>query len=274
MECAFCFYYERQVINLATRRMFSSKITDCDDFTSLPPTAQLLYFHLGLAADDDGFVNRARQIRLAIGASEGDLELLITKGYILRFEDSVYAITHWLTHNAIRWDRYTPTIYRGYRNTLDVRNNVYVVRDEPSTWQPDGNPREDSADKDNILSIASTDSPTCPDAISNTCEQAVQLLNNLSGSSYRPSSKQTQRFIIARVREGYTLDDFEAVIRHQCSLWINDATMQQYLRPQTLFGSKFECYLSNARKTTTTHELGYELAPLDDPYDTAVVTDC
>lgn len=91
----------------------------------------------------------------------------------------------------------------------------------------------------------------------NTCVKAVQLLNDLSGSSFRATTKSTQKLIAAREKEGYTLADIEMVIRHQCGLWSNDEKMRKYLRPETLFGNKFEAYLSEARRSEPQHELGY-----------------
>lgn len=104
----------------------------------------------------------------------------------------------------------------------------------------------------------------------NTCAKAVQLLNDLSGSSFRATTKSTQRLIAAREKDGYTLEDIEAVIRHQCGLWGKDANMSKYLRPETLFGNKFEGYLSDARKNSPGPEPGYTLASLEDPWEVAM----
>lgn len=103
-----------------------------------------------------------------------------------------------------------------------------------------------------------------------TCAKAVQLLNDLSGSSFRATTKSTQKLIAAREKEGYTLADIEMVIRHQCGLWGKDANMSKYLRPETLFGNKFEGYLSDARKNSPGPEPGYTLASLDDPWEVAM----
>ena len=103
-----------------------------------------------------------------------------------------------------------------------------------------------------------------------SCAFAVQLLNDLSGSRFRETTKATQRLIHARENEGYTLEDIEAVIRHQCKLWGQDAKMQKYLRPETLFGNKFEAYLSDARRHEPKQEAGYTLAPVEDPFETAM----
>ena len=107
----------------------------------------------------------------------------------------------------------------------------------------------------------------CP---SNTCTKAVQLLNDLSGSSFRATTKSTQKLIEARIKDGYTPEDVETVIRHQCNLWSKDATMRKYLRPETLFGTKFEGYLSDARRNTQVPEQGYTLAPFEDPWEVAM----
>lgn len=102
------------------------------------------------------------------------------------------------------------------------------------------------------------------------CLTAIRLLNDLSGSRFRETTKATQRLIQALEKEGYTQEDIEAVIRHKCSQWSKDAKMGGYLRPQTLFGSKFESYLSDARRNEPKQETGYSLAPVDDPWDTAI----
>lgn len=104
----------------------------------------------------------------------------------------------------------------------------------------------------------------------NTCAKAVQLLNDLSGSSFRSTTKSTQKLIAAREKDGYTLEDIEAVIRHQCGLWAKDANMSKYLRPETLFGNKFEGYLSDAKRNGLVPEQGYTLASLEDPWEVAM----
>ena len=104
----------------------------------------------------------------------------------------------------------------------------------------------------------------------NTCAKAVRLLNDLSGGDFRDSTKSTQKLIAAREKDGYTLEDIEAVIRHQCGLWGKDANMRKYLRPETLFGNKFEGYLSDARRNHSGAGQGYTLASIDDPWEVAM----
>ena len=75
----------------------------------------------------------------------------------------------------------------------------------------------------------------------------VDYLNHRAGTSYRASSEKTKSLINARMREGYTFDDFKRVIDHKCSEWMG-TDMERYIRPETLFGMKFEGYLQTAPK--------------------------
>lgn len=79
----------------------------------------------------------------------------------------------------------------------------------------------------------------------------VSHLNQRAGTAYKPTSKKTQSLIKARLNEGFSLDDFMRVIDNMCAEWLNDAKMQDYLRPETLFGTKFESYLNRKTKRIT-----------------------
>lgn len=75
-------------------------------------------------------------------------------------------------------------------------------------------------------------------------EKIIDYLNRKTNSHYRPTSKATKRLIKARYNEGFTDADFKTVIDKKCTEWLQDANMAQYLRPETLFGTKFEAYLN------------------------------
>lgn len=85
-------------------------------------------------------------------------------------------------------------------------------------------------------------------------EEIVQYLNQKTGKNFKHTSKVTQRHIRARLAEGFTVSDFKQVIDKKCSDWLRDQKMKEYLRPETLFGTKFESYLNS--KTTTTKQTG------------------
>jgi hypothetical protein len=122
---------------MAQRRLFSPAIVESDAFLDMPVSSQALYFHLCMNADDDGFVNPKKIMRL-IGAAADDLNVLLTKRFALRFENGVVVIKHWLIHNTIRQDRYHETIYTEEKNSLEVKENG-AYTELATKWQPNGN---------------------------------------------------------------------------------------------------------------------------------------
>ncbi len=82
--------------------------------------------------------------------------------------------------------------------------------------------------------------------------EVINYLNEKALTKFKSSSEKTKKIINARVNEKYTLSDFKKVIDIKCSKWINDPKMVSYLRPETLFGSKFEGYL-NEKIVNETH---------------------
>ena len=109
--------------------------------------------------------------------------------------------------------------------------------------------------KDNITSINNTSinntsniySPAQPDKFSEQRKTIIGYLNERLGTNYKPSSAKAIRHIDARLNEGYKLDDFKRVIDTKISDWANDSNMVKYLRPETLFGTKFESYLNQKK---------------------------
>lgn len=75
-------------------------------------------------------------------------------------------------------------------------------------------------------------------------QEIISYLNQQAGTSYRASSKATQRLVHARMSEDFTVEDFKKVIDIKVAAWKDDPKMSQYLRPATLFGTKFESYLN------------------------------
>ena len=112
---------------MADRRMFSKTIIDSDTFLDMPLSAQALYFHLSMRADDDGFINNPKKIQRMIGASDDDCKLLIMKQLIIAFDSGVIVIKHWRLHNYIQKDRYKPTLYQNEKSTLELdESKVYT----------------------------------------------------------------------------------------------------------------------------------------------------
>ena len=114
---------------MAERRMFAKTVVDNDTFLDMPASAQLLYFHLAMSADDDGFVNKPKAVMRSCGSTETDLKLLAKNGMVIPFESGVAAITHWKLHNVIRRDMYTETKYLAEKRQLGLNEiGAYVLK--------------------------------------------------------------------------------------------------------------------------------------------------
>jgi len=108
---------------MAERRMFAKTIIDSDAFLEMPQSTQLLYFHLSMRADDDGFVNKPKTIMRISGCRDDDMKLLIVKKFIISFDSGVVVIKHWRIHNYIQSDRYHETKYIDEKSQLAIDSN-------------------------------------------------------------------------------------------------------------------------------------------------------
>lgn len=234
---------------MAERRMFTKKVTDDDNFMSLSSSAQALYLHLSMSADDDGFCNQISISMFKAHASVQDLQALLEKRYIYQFDNGVIVIKHWRMANALRKDRYTPTAFQEELAKLDVKDNGSY------TWLPDGCQvvaerlpqysigKDRLVESNNIKSVSAETDHTKTE----TYKTIISYLNEKAGTSYKASSKKTQSCINARMEEGFTVEDFKTVIDKKCADWLT-TDFEQYLRPSTLFGTKFESYLNAPTK--------------------------
>lgn len=123
---------------MAERRMFAKTIIDSDAFLDMPATTQLLYFHLSMRADDDGFINNPKKIQRMVGCSDDDLKLLLAKQFILAFESGVIVIKHWKIHNYIRGDRKKETVYPEEMALLEVKDNGAYTFKPQQEMLPEG----------------------------------------------------------------------------------------------------------------------------------------
>ena len=108
---------------MANKRMFSKQITTSDAFLDMPASSQLLYFHLNMEADDDGFVANPKRIMRMLSSGDDDLKILLVKRFLLSFENGVVVIKHWLLHNAVRKDMYKETQYLDEKKQLTIKEN-------------------------------------------------------------------------------------------------------------------------------------------------------
>ena len=239
---------------MAQRRMFSKKVTDADTFLDMPLSTQALYFHLNMHADDDGFIDNTKTIQRMIGSSDDDRKLLVAKQFIIPFENGLVVIKDWRVHNYIQGDRYHKTQYINEKSQLVVEeNNMYTKRVQDvsnmDTQVRLGKDRlgKDRLGKDSKDILSGSDEP---DHV--PYKEIVDYLNEKTGSKYRSSGSKTKSLIKARVNDGFDLDDFKKVIDTKTSQWLNDQKMKKFLRPETLFGTKFEGYLNEVGITQPT----------------------
>lgn len=151
---------------MATRRMFSLRVINSARFLKMPISSQALYFHLGMAADDDGVVEAYGVVKM-VGCSEDDLRVLVSKGFIkILNEDLVSYITDWTENNKIRADRKIDSIYKDLlihvdpdvklierrpRTDVQAKGNQVATNGQPMDvqWTTNGQPM-DSIGKDRI----------------------------------------------------------------------------------------------------------------------------
>ena len=146
---------------MANRRMFSLDVVNTDRFTDMPISAQCLYFHLGMHADDDGFISNPRQITRLINCSVDDMKVLISKEYVIPFENGIVVIRHWKQNNNVRRDRYKETVFLEEKRQLAEKNGIYsrfssgIPSDIPSVYPDKVSIGKDSIDKNSINTISS-----------------------------------------------------------------------------------------------------------------------
>ena len=119
-------------MTMANRRMFARTVTESDKFIDLSKDAQLLWFHLGLIADDDGFLNGTRRVMRLCGIDESALSELVNAGFLLEFDSGVFLIRDWLINNQIRGDRYRETTFK------HEKSQVSLDESKRYTWLPNG----------------------------------------------------------------------------------------------------------------------------------------
>ena len=88
----------------------------------------------------------------------------------------------------------------------------------------------------------------------NNYKYIVDFLNSEANTNYRHTTNKTQSLIRARMKEGFTLEDFKQVISNKCNEW-KGTDFEKYLRPETLFGTKFESYLNSKTKNNNKDDI-------------------
>ena len=205
---------------MAERRMFAKTIIDSDAFLEMPMSARLLYYDLGMRADDDGFVNSPKKIMKIIGATNDDMNILIMRKFIIPFDNGVVVIKHWRINNYLRKDRYNETQYIEQKSMLDIdEKGNYHLQD--TVGIPNGLPTVDTGkdrlgkDIYTITNVIVSPSEERDDE-SNKHKKIVDAWNDLSSYGIKPirniakgSNRETQ--LMARIRQYGEDSIFEAI---------------------------------------------------------------
>ena len=248
---------------MAERRMVSKTIMQTQKFLRLPLETQALYVHLVINSDDDGIVEAFPVVRM-IGASEDSLGLLVIKQFIKPLnQDMVYFITDFNEQNKIRPDRHKPSIHRNLaiqQLGLEVDGSrlvepgkvVLELTEERQTV--DGQVTDECPHSIGKGSIGKGSIDNIP------YKEIIDYLNSKTGKKYRDNVQKNKSLIKARWSEGYRLEDFKQVIDNMVKDW-SGTKYAKYLRPETLFGTKFDGYLNQGnvvnREKKTDERLGF-----------------
>lgn len=222
---------------MAERRMFARSVIESDQFLDLPHSAQALYLHLGVNADDDGFVSNYKMIMRCCNAGPSDLEDLIRAGFIIRFESGILVIRHWNISNYIQKDRYTPSLFTEEKALLRME------RGKPYTFL---NP-QNSPDTPCIHDVSSTDT-VCTHSIGKESigKESIGKSNSAKRTGAGGKS-ETMMQIYERISGEYSFSDNE------------DAAIRKWLQYKS---ERKEAYKETGLKTLATklqkaiHEYG------------------
>ena len=242
-------------ILMAQRRMIDKRTIQTQKFLRLPLETQALYFHLILNADDDGVVEAFPIVRM-VGAAEDSLGLLVVKQFIKPLNDEmVYFIIDFKEQNTIKKDRYKASKYADLLASEVIGTDMEPKRNQIGTSDKSRldkkrleENREEYIVKENFI---------FPDYLSEKAIEEVKkgnqenysfripiaYLNQVTGKNYRHVPKNIN-LVKARYNEGFLLEDFKKVIDIKFAEWGKDTEMNKYLRPETLFGTKFDGYLN------------------------------
>ena len=217
---------------MANRRMFSLDVVDTDKFLDMPATSQNLYFHLGMRADDDGFVSNPKKITKLVNCGNDDLNVLISRGFVLVMEDGIVVIRHWKQNNYIQSDRYKATIYQQQLAALSVNNGVYEV------------------DTSCIQTVSNLEAQVSIDKSKNSISNKYSRHFEEFWSIYPRKSEKAKAYksYCARLKDGFSEDELLSAATAYSAECKKDGREQKYIKLGATFlstSTPFTDYLSD-----------------------------
>lgn len=206
--------------------------------------ARGIFIYLWSMPDDWNFYvdEVAKHSKNSVGALQSGLSELEKFGYLKRIrlhgKDGHFSRMAWELSDTGDFTINPET--HSMENTINGK--THRMENRPLLNTNNTNKKE-TLNKKNTKDILSSSHSTAVSEI-------VDYLNSKIGTHYRPTSRKTQSLIKARMNEGFTVDDFKKVIDNKSTEWGKDSKMSKYLRPETLFGTKFESYLNQTAVKT------------------------
>ena len=246
---------------MAERRMFARAVTGGARFLRMPVTSRLLYYDLGMAADDDGCVEAFAVMRMT-GATEDDLKVLVSKGFVrVLNEDLVVYITDWQANNQIRKDRYHEGRYKGL---IDCEVGSLPDNQVTTEWQPRVNQAGDDLATEVRLGKVSIGKASIGEASTGEVRAGdpAQSAKPPAHTRFSPPSVQE---IEEYCREKGFLLDAERFVDYYASIgW------RVGKNPMKDWRAAVRTWVKKDTPKPEPENCGYVLAPAEDPFEVAM----
>lgn len=246
---------------MAERRMFARAVTGGARFLRMPVTSRLLYYDLGMAADDDGCVEAFAVMRMT-GATEDDLKVLVSKGFVrVLNEDLVVYITDWQANNQIRKDRYHEGRYKGL---IDCEVGALPDNQVTTEWQPRVNQAGDDLATEVRLGKVSIGKASIGEASTGEAStgEPAQSAKPPARTRFSPPSVQE---IEEYCREKGFLLDAERFVDYYASIgW------RVGKNPMKDWRAAVRTWVKKDTPKPEPENCGYVLAPAEDPFEVAM----
>ena len=178
----------------------------------------------------------AKYFRMDIGIIQRALEIF-QQMEMIDIIDNIYLVSNWLK----------------YQNSTELEHIRYMNKARQQRFREKQKQLLESRNvTDNVIS--NDFCSICNMSYVDVYKDIINYLNSKINSNYKYTTKKNQTLIHARAEEGFTLDDFHKVIDKKVEEW-KSTDMEKYLRPETLFGTKFEGYLNQPSKNQTKSQL-------------------
>lgn len=249
---------------MAEKRMFAKSIVLSDAFLDMPLSARCLYFTLGMLADDEGFVGNPKSIMRQCGASVDDMNVLISKRYVLCFDSGVIVIKHWRINNFLRNDRTHQTTYLEEKSTLvidekgaytEIKNEVGIPTDNqvPTSCQP----TDSNLDTEIRLDKIRLDK----NSKYNVCFEEFW--------KHYPRKKEKQKAYnqyLARLNCGYSEDELLTACKNYADECEKEKREERYIKLGATFLSANEPFRDYLKKGEANDGLGSKVEPDEDEF--------